>query len=79
MLCLSVSDIAMALICELRDTKDNTFSAHKTHELKTHLSHQKCAKTHVRQSGIKKFFRGLYPRSPAFGGAASNAVGKGRV
>ena len=52
-----LSDIAMALICELRDTKESIFSAHKTRELKTHLSHQKCAKTHLRQSGISKIFR----------------------
>ena len=29
-----------------------TFSAHETKELKTHLPRQKCAKTHVRQSGV---------------------------
>ena len=32
-------------------------SAHKTRGLKTHLSHQKCAKTHLRLTGIKKIFR----------------------
>ena len=85
MLCLSVSDIAMALICKLRDTKDNTFSAHKTHELKTHLSHQKCAKTHVRQSGIKKNFRGYTPGPPPSGeprltwrGRDASDAGEGR-
>ena len=40
-------------------TFDSTFSAHKICELKTHLFRQKCAKTHVRQSGIPKFFRGV--------------------
>jgi len=28
------------------------FSAYETKELKTHLTRQRCAKTHVRQSGI---------------------------
>jgi hypothetical protein len=43
-------DIAMALICEqmVKDKLDNTFyggnSPHKTHKLKSHFSHQKCAK-----------------------------------
>ena len=53
-----LSDIAMALICEIKDTKESIFSVHKTREMKTHLSHKKCAKTHLRQSGISKIFRG---------------------
>jgi hypothetical protein len=80
-----VSDIVMALICELRDTKDNTISAHKTHKLKTHLSHQKCAKTHVRQSGIKKFSGGYTPGPPSSGeprltrrGRDASDAGEGR-
>jgi len=29
---------------------NSTFSVHETDEIKVHLYHQKCAKTHVRQS-----------------------------
>ena len=43
---------------------ESTFYTHETYKLRTHISHQKCPKTHVRPFGIHKIFPGVKPPDP---------------